>query len=413
MAICLLGINHKTADIQVREQFTVAEEDYHAHLQPLLAHEVIDSAVVLSTCNRTEYYISTPDMDGFKQHTADILAFDAEADYVYLKTGHACAAHLFAVTAGVDSLVVGETQIQGQVKRAFDEASRSELNGEINKLFQMAFKTAKLVRSDTEIGRNPVSVAHCAVQLGRQIFGGLEQQKVLIIGAGETAELLIRYLINHHAKHIVIANRTPEKAARLAQVFAADTMALADVNAHLSAFDLVFSATASPTALIHQADVKKALKIRKYKPMVMIDLSVPRDIDASIQDLDEVFLYAVDDLEKVITDNINKRASTLDEASRIIAVEAELLEQWIKRRHHHDLLQQYQHKVMQIKDAVLQRQLSSELPEGERNRMTTIAHQVSKKLSHDHISGIRKVIESGNEEHIQLVAELFALDLKK
>ncbi len=412
MAICVLGINHKTAELNIREQFTVAEADYHQHIEQVVQADVVDSAVVISTCNRTEYYLSVKSIVDFKQQADEILGFDSQAKHVYLKSGHQCAAHLFAVTAGVDSQVIGETQIQGQVKRAFDVANHFSLNSEINKLFQMAFKTAKLVRSDTEIGRNPVSVAHCAVKLGRQIFGSLNQQKVLILGAGETAELLIRYLVNHDAKQLVVANRTPKNAEKLANMFNASTLPLANVCHQLHEFDLVFSATASPELLIGYADTLAALKQRKYRPMVMIDLSVPRDFDEKIKQLDDVFLYAMDDLQKVITENMQRRENHLDEAYRIIEAEAELLDQWIKRHQHHDLLKQYQQKVETIKQAVISRQVTANTSDEDANKMSTIAHQVSKKLSHDHINGMRKIIESGNQEHIQLVAELFNLEIK-
>ena len=411
MAICVLGINHKTAELKIREQFTVAEADYQQHIEQVIQADVVDSAVLISTCNRTEYYLSVKSIAEFKQQADEILGFDSQAKYVYLKSGHPCAAHLFAVTAGVDSQVLGETQIQGQVKRAFDLASHFNLNGEINKLFQMAFKTAKLVRSDTEIGRNPVSVAHCAVQLGRQIFGSLNQQKVLIIGAGETAELLIRYLLNHDAKNLVITNRTTKNAEKLAHIFNASTLPFTNIGQQLHEFDLVFSATASPELLISHASTLAALKQRKYRPMVMIDLSVPRDFDEKINQLDDVFLYAVDDLQKVITGNMQRRENTVEEANRIIEAEAELLDQWIKSHRHHDLLKQYQQKVEAIKQVVINRQVTSNTSDEDVNKMSIIAHQVSKKLSHDHINGMRKIIESGNQEHIQLVAELFNLEL--
>lgn len=411
MAICVFGINHKTAELAIRERFSIAENDYQASVNALCEHELIDSAVVISTCNRTEYYLSVKSWTDFKPHAAAVIGFPADANYVYNKTGHDCAVHLFAVTAGVDSQVLGETQIQGQVKRAFDEASQLSLNGEINKLFQMALKTAKLVRSDTEIGKNPVSVAHCAVQLGRQIFGSLSQQKVLIIGAGETAELLIRYLSNHDASDIVIANRTLENAQKLAQIFDIECMSLNKVPAHLADYDLIFTATASQEHLITLDTTKQALIKRKYKPMVMIDLSVPRDIDEKIRQLDDVFLYAIDDLQKVITENMQRRESTVEEATRIINAEADLLDQWMKSQRHHNLLKQYQQRVEHIKQDVLSRQINANTSAEEAEKLNTLAHQVSKKLSHETISGIRKIIESGNEEHIKLMSELFNLNL--
>ncbi len=412
MTICVFGINHKTADLKIREAFTVVESDYPKHIEKVIEAEEVDSAVVISTCNRTEYYLSVKSLAEFKSKSHDILGFDIQADYVYLKSGQQCASHLFAVTAGVDSLVVGETQIQGQVKRAFDVASKYHLNGEINKLFQTAFKAAKAVRSDTEIGRNPVSIAHCAVQLGRQIFGSLDQQKVLILGAGETAELLIRYLVNHDAQQVVIANRTLKNAEKLSHMFNVKTLSLSQVANHLHGFDLIFSATASPELLITHHDTVSAVKKRKYKPMVMIDLSVPRDIEEKIRKLDDVFLYTVDDLQKVITENIQRRENNLDEAYRIIDTEAELLLQWIQSHQHHDLLKQYQQQVENIKQEVINKQTSNTTSKEEANKMLTVAHQVSKKLSHHNISGMRKIIESGNQEHIRLVAELFNLDIK-
>jgi len=411
MAICLLGINHKTADIHIRERFTVAESAYQDHVKFLTDHPAIESAVVLSTCNRTEYYLSAVSLEHLKAQLDQVFEFDHEADFVYIKTGQECAAHLFAVTSGVDSLVLGETQIQGQVKRAFDAAKTIHVNSEINKLFQLAFKTAKMVRSDTEIGRNPVSIAHCAVQLGRQIFGSLDQQKVLIVGAGETAELVIRYLINHNANQITVCNRTQTKAEKLAHHFNANVINLESMRHQLNDYDLVFTATASPVSLIHYNDVVDALQKRKFKPMVMIDLSVPRDIDDNIKQLDDVFLYSVDDLQEVITKNIQRRESTIEEASRIIEAEAELLEQWLKSRRHHDLLKQYHLKVEALKAEVINRQVSNDLPDEQKNKMTTIAHQVSKKISHHYITGIKKIIDSGNEEHIKLVAQLFDLEM--
>lgn len=410
MAICLLGINHKTADVKLREQFTVAETDYASHLEGLNKHPEIEAAAVLSTCNRTEYYFSTPSVEQLHEALDRILAFDHRAAHVYLKADQECAAHLFSVAAGIDSLVLGETQIQGQVKRAFDEAKKVNLNSELNKLFQLAFKTAKLVRSETEIGRNPVSVAHCAVQLGRQIFGSLDEQNVLVVGAGETAELLIRYLINHQATKITISNRSPERAEKLARHFAAKTMPLDRLSHNMADFDLVFTATASPVILLDKATINNALQIRKFKPMVLIDLSVPRDIDEQIKDLDDAFLYTVDDLEAVITRNMQRRHSTLEEAGRIIDAEAALLNQWISSRKHHDMLKLYQQKINTLKEQVLSNHGTAQWPEEQQNKINTLAHQLTRKLTHVNMVAMKRVIESGNEEHIRLLAELFELD---
>jgi glutamyl-tRNA reductase len=194
-------------------------------------------------------------------------------------------------------------------------------------------------------------------------------------------------------------------------VFAAKTLELSSVSHQLHEFDLVFSATASPEILIGFKDALAALKRRKYRPVVMIDLSVPRDIDEKIKQLDDVFLYAVDDLQRVITENMQRRENTLEEAYRIIDAEAELLDQWLKSRQHHNLLKQYQQKVETIKQTVISRQINADTSDDDANKMTTIAHQVSKKLSHANLSGMRKIIASGNQEHIKLMAELFNLEM--
>ncbi len=409
MSICLFGVNHKTADIAIRERFAVAESDYKKHIEETLRHPAIQSVVILSTCNRTEYYLSVTSVQAFKEFYASTFGQQDNRDVIYKMTGQDVVSHLFSVTAGIDSLVVGETQIQGQVKKAYETAKQVRMDSALDKLFQMAFKAAKLVRSETEIGRNPVSVAHCAVQLGRQIFGDLQQQKLLVVGAGETAELVIRYLINHQADTITITNRTRSKAEKMARIFNTGVMPLSDLERRLSEFDLIFTATACPHHLIVHQTTKLALKARKHRPMVMIDLSVPRDIDEAVKAFDDVFLYTVDDLQKVITDNMSRRQNTVVEARRIIEAEANLYMQWLRRRKYHNLLKQYQQRVDQDKIEALKNQ-RADIDEAGLQKMEILAHQVSKKVAHPVMAGLRKVIESGNEEHIKLMAELLNLD---
>lgn len=411
MSICLFGVNHKTADIAIRERFTVAESDYRSHIQETLSHPAIRAVVILSTCNRTEYYLSVSSVKAFEDFYENTFGRQDNRDVIYKMTGQAVVNHLFAVTAGIDSLVVGETQIQGQVKKAYETARQVRMDSALDKLFQMAFKAAKLVRSETEIGRNPVSVAHCAVQLGRQIFGDLQQQKLLVVGAGETSELVIRYLMNHQADTITLTNRTRSKAEKMARIFNTGVMPLADLNRRLGEFDLIFTATACPHHLITHAAAKQALVARKHRPMVMIDLSVPRDIDDSIKALDDVFLYAVDDLQKVITQNMSRRQNTVEEARRIIEAEATLFMQWQQRKKYHGLLKQYQHKVDHDKVGVLEKK-QGDVDEMVLQKMEILAHQVSQKIAHPIMQGLRKVIESGNEEHIKLMAELLDLEIE-
>lgn len=410
MSICLFGVNHKTADVAIREQFAVAETDYKAHIKTLLDHPTIQAVVILSTCNRTEYYLSVSSVADFESFYTATFGQQDNRDVIYKMTHQEVVNHLFAVTAGIDSLVVGETQIQGQVKKAYETAKQVRIDSALDKLFQMAFKAAKLVRSETEIGRNPVSVAHCAVQLGRQIFGDLQRQKLLVVGAGETSELVIRYLINHRADSITITNRTRSKAEKMARIFNTGVLPLSDLENSLSDFDLIFTATACPHHLISYEGTKQALKARKHRPMVMIDLSVPRDVEETIKSLDDVFLYSVDDLQKVITENMNRRQNTVEEARRIIEAEANLYMQWQQRRKYHGLLKQYQLKVDREKNRVLAKK-HHDTDEAALQKMEILAHQISQKVAHPVMSGLRQVIESGNEEHIQLIADILELDI--
>lgn len=411
MAIFLIGINHKTANTETRERHAVAENDYPKLIAELCRHENIEAAAVLSTCNRTEYYLSLKQPKLFQQTVQQTLQISTEDRHLYHKQDQQCAAHLFSVTAGIDSLVIGETQIQGQVKRSFEAALKITASPVLNQLFQMALKSAKAVRSNTEIGKNPVSVAHCAVRLSEQVFGDLSEQKILLVGAGETTELIIRYLINHGATTMSICNRSMLRARNLAKFFNADSFVLPVLPQRLAEFDLVFTATASPKPLITLNTVKHVLKRRKHRPMVMIDLSVPRNIEQRIKHLDDVFLYTIDDLQKVIENNLSRRQDTLKDARRIINAEAALFAQWQKRQKHHGLLKQLQQQVEQTKAELLKKQMPKDLNPEQQKKVTTLAHRLSKKISHQSIIGLRKIIESGNEEQILLSARLLGLNM--
>ncbi|MCF6300001.1 MAG: glutamyl-tRNA reductase [Proteobacteria bacterium] len=413
MSVFLFGINYKSANLSVREEFTVAESDYKGELNRISKHPSVASVVVLSTCNRTEYYFSLQTLAKAEQVLNDLFEMDKIKSIFYIKKEQDCIEHLFLVTAGIDSMVLGETQIFGQVKRAYEIAKQNEvLDKQLNKMFQMAFKSSKSVRSDTEIGKNPVSIAHCAVQLSKKIFGELNQQKILIIGAGETSELIIRYLVNHDAIDISLCNRTLANARNLASHFKLKVFDLAHIKSDMDKYDLIFSATSSQEILINYQATKNALKIRKHKPIVMIDLSVPRDIDEKISVLDDIFLYSVDDLQQVIVENMHKRHNTVDQAKRIINAELELFVQWQKRLRYNNLIEQFQRSVDEIKIELVKKHTNSIDDKLIEKMIDQLAHQLTKRIIHKPIRGIRKVIESGNDEHIRLVAKIFDLDIK-
>ena len=408
MALVLFGINHNSAPLEIREKYAFSESDYAQHVAQLLEHQAVDSAVALSTCNRTEFYLSLTEESSYKDVFEDVFSAALDLPHFYQSLEADCARHIFRVAAGTDSVVLGETQIQGQVKRAYEIAqSVQPLNAELDKMFQMTFKTAKSVRSATEIGKNPISVAHCAVQLSEQIFGQLQYQNILVIGAGETSELVIRYLLNHDGGSITVANRTASKAKNLADHFNINSIEMNRLGHDLAEFDLVFSATSAQQPIIDFDMTEHALKTRKMKPMVMIDLAVPRDIDASIHSLEDVFLYTVDDLKSVIVENMNKRKSTLEEADRIIDAEVSLFVQWLKRLQYHALLREFRESFIAKKDEIVDAYRTGD--DTMDARMEQLAHQLTNRMLHTPISKMREIMETGSREEIRLIAELFDL----
>ncbi|WP_395375540.1 glutamyl-tRNA reductase [Marinicella sp. W31] len=408
MALVLFGINHNSAPLDVREKYAFSESDYAQNLAQLLEYEEIQCAVALSTCNRTEFYLSLEQGAEHEQVFQKVFSANMDVPHFYQSLDFDCARHLFRVAAGTDSVVVGETQIQGQVKKAYEIAqSVKPLNAELEKLFQMTFKTAKSVRSATEIGKNPISVAHCAVQLSEQIFGQLQFQNILVIGAGETSELVIRYLLNHDGGSITVSNRTASKAKHLAEHFNIKSIEMNRLGHDLSEFDLVFSATSSAQPIITFEMTEHALKTRKMKPMVMIDLAVPRDIDADIHALEDVFLYTVDDLKSVIVDNMNKRKSTLEEADRIIDAEVSLFMQWLQRLQYHALLKEFRESFISKKEEIVDAYRTGD--DTMDAKLEQLAHQLTNRMLHTPISKMREILETGSREEIRLVAELFDL----
>lgn len=409
MSLIVFGINHDSAPLEVREHYALNESDYEIHIKKIICHADISAAVILSTCNRTEFYLAVSDTANDDQLFEYILpSAQLENNYFYQFKKQSCVRHLFSVVAGTDSLIVGETQIQGQVKTAYEVArSIHTLSSELNKLFQMAFKAAKLVRSSTEIGKNPVSIAHCAVQLSEQIFGRLKHQNILVIGAGETAELVIRYLMNHDGGSITVVNRTYEKAEYLADQFELRSLKFNHLYHDLAHYDLVFSATSAVEPIVSYDMAERALSQRKMKPMVMIDLAVPRDIDPDINRLEDVFLYTVDDLKSVIVENMNKRKSTLQEANRIIDSEVNIYHQWAQRLEYHNLLREFRESFMDKKDQIVASYRTGDATID--SRMEQLAHQLTNRMLHTPISRMRQLLEAGNKDDIHLIADLFDL----
>ncbi|HEY4560776.1 MAG TPA: glutamyl-tRNA reductase [Lysobacter sp.] len=324
MGFHVIGLNHATAPVDVRERVAFAGDALGNALAEVCALPGVNEVALLSTCNRTELYADAADDEAA---LADWLArrSGVGADlHAYLYRHHEADAvrHLFRVATGLDSLVLGEPQILGQVKDAWATArAAGTLGNRLDRLFQHAFTTAKRARTDTRIGANPVSVASTAVKLAQESFAALDQSTVLLIGAGETIELAARHLVQAGAKRLLVANRTLAHAQELAVRHGGYALPLGDLDKHLPEADVVISATASREPILRATQVDAALAARRRRPMLLIDLAVPRDIAADVALLDDVFLYTVDDLERAIEENRRSRREAADEAEAIVELQ--------------------------------------------------------------------------------------------
>ena len=323
MTLLAIGLNHQTAPVELRERVAFADHSLPAALAALRGLETVREVVLLSTCNRTELYAVAED-DGraldtwLASHPGDARHEDLGA-YLYRHEGAEAVRHLFRVATGLDSLVLGEPQILGQVKQAWAAArSAGSLGGQLDRLFQQAFVAAKRARTDTRIGVNPVSVASTAVRLAEASFSRLEDAVVLLVGAGETIELVARHLSQSKVKRLLVANRTLAHAQDLASRHGGVALPLEELQRHLAEADIVFSATASREPVISHGQVAAALAQRRHRPMLLLDLAVPRDIEPAVARLKDAFLYTIDDLERAVEENRRGRREAADAAETIV-----------------------------------------------------------------------------------------------
>lgn len=336
MHLITIGLNHASAPIGIRERVAVTAERLEDALRELANRNKVSETTILSTCNRTEIYCHQHEASD-DQLVSWLCSFHgvAEADlspYLYRFPDDQAVRHAFRVASGLDSMVLGEPQILGQMKEAFAIAHKSGVTGKIlNRLFQQTFSVAKQVRTDTAIGSSAVSVAFAAVSLAKQIFSDLSQQTVLMIGAGETIELTARHLKDNGVKHLIVANRTLDRARRLAGDFGAEAISLDELPARMSEADILISSTASTLPILGKGAVESALKKRRHRPVFMVDLAVPRDIEPEVAELDDIFLYTVDDLQGVIEENLQARKQAAGEAEQIIDVQTREFMDWLNR----------------------------------------------------------------------------------
>ena len=415
MPLYALGINHRTAPVELRERVAFAPDRLEPALRELTALPSVSEAAILSTCNRTELYLSSEGdpVDTVVEWLSRFHHTDLEQlrPYVYTLPGPEAVRHMLRVAAGLDSMILGEPQILGQMKTAYASASQAgTVDSLLSRLFQHTFSVAKQVRTDTAIGASPVSVAFAAVSLAKQIFGELPKQAALLIGAGETVELAARHLHDNQLGRMIVANRTVEHAHNLAAQFNGYGIGLDEIPVHLAEADIVISSTASPTPIVTLPMVKQALKKRKHRPIFMVDIAVPRDIESSIGDLDDVYLYTVDDLQEVIQDNLKSRKAAAIQAEEMIEIQVDHFIAWQRSLDAVTTIRQYRTQAEQQRDEVLdkarQQLASGKTPE---QVLEFLANTLTNKLIHEPSVNLRQASENGRSDLLDAAREILNL----
>ncbi|MBI5888493.1 MAG: glutamyl-tRNA reductase [Deltaproteobacteria bacterium] len=337
MNIVIVGLNHKTAPVEIREKLSFPADTIGQPLKRLLAHYGLNEAVILSTCNRVEVLAVTPDMEKgewqIKRFLSDYhnIPISELDEHLYSRCGEEAVKHLFRVGAGLDSMIVGEPQILGQVKDSYSYAVEHNTAGVIvNKLYHKAFQVAKRIRTETRIGESAVSISFAAVELARKIFGELRGKTAMLIGAGEMAELAAKHLLSNGVSDIMVANRTYEKAVEFVRSFGGAAIMFREYQHYLKDADIVIASTGASSFIIKPDDVKEVMKHRRNKPMFFIDISVPRNIDPLVNGIDNAYVYDIDDLQGVVKANLSERAGEAKQAETIIVEEIEKFYRWAK-----------------------------------------------------------------------------------
>ena len=406
MSLFSLGISHQTAPVAIRERVAVPDDALKEALNDLQKFSNVEEASIVSTCNRTEIYCRQD--NGDSNRIADWLCNyksihqDDLNPFLYTHPNRQAVNHAFRVASGLDSMVIGEPQILGQMKTAFSTAHQAGKTGKIlNRLFQQSFAVAKKVRSDTSISANPVSVAYAAVNLAKQIFADLSEQRILMIGAGETVALAARHLKSQGVKHFTFANRTIERGLELAKELDGKGIELSELPNALVEAEIVISSTASTLPIIGKGMIESTLKKRKNRRMFMVDLAVPRDIEPEVAKLPNIYLYTVDDLREVVSENMDGRRQAAKQAEKIIEQHSNEFVIWLNSLDHEPLMRALRQQTQELSNNELERSIrriqSGENPE---EVLQQFARSLSQKFLH------RPTIElnDAKDENILLAA---------
>jgi len=416
--IIILGVNHKTAPVAIREQLAFSG-DSALPFSELMALEGCTECCILSTCNRVEIIVVSRDPDKTAVALRDFLfgkssiSVDEREKYSYLHTGRDAITHLFRVGASLDSMIVGEPQILGQLKQAYKASSEKNCTGAIlNRFLHKSFSVAKRVRTETNIGSSAVSISYAAVELAKKIFGDLQGKTVMLIGAGEMAELAAEHLITQGISQVVVVNRTFENAVKLAQRFNGKAAGLDDLIPQLENVDILISSTGATDLVLKKDDVKPVMKQRMNRPLFLIDIAVPRDLDPELNDLDNVYLYDIDDLTHVVDINKAERDKEAARGERIVIEETMKFVDWMAGMEVTPTIVAIRKKADAICQSELERTLGNipDLSPKVRKSVEKMAAAIANKMLHDPILHIKSEHQGDKGKKLALVRQIFGLD---
>jgi glutamyl-tRNA reductase len=422
MEILIVGLSHKTAPLDVREKVSFAENILPEAVKELVSCPNVSEGLIVSTCNRVEVYTAVPkrNMEAAREEIATFLSERHEVPrekldpHLYILSGEECVQHIFRVASSLDSMVVGEPQILGQVKEAFGCAANAQATGNIlNRLLHKAFSVAKRVRSETRIATSAVSISFAAVELAKKIFGELEGKTVMLVGAGEMAELAARHLLGNGVEHILVANRTFENAVKLAEEFGGTAVPFDELQQQMELADIVISSTGAPNIIIDKKMVKSIIKSRRNRPMFFIDIAVPRDIDPAVNQVENAYAYDIDDLEGVVETNIKTRSKEAAKAEEIVNGEVQQFNEWMRSRESFPTIVALREWAENVRRGELEKTLKriEGLSEADTKKIEAMTEAILNKILHRPVTRMKRAAHQGDEgEIVNVVREMFDLE---
>lgn len=424
MPFAVIGLNHRTAPIEVRERFAFASTEVTDALTHVLEGEGVVEAVLLSTCNRTEFYLHLSKHEEAIRHVIQTLAQQAgelprpAERYMYVKRSREAVRHLFGVVSGLDSLVLGEAQIQGQVRDAYEAArgltgQRQAVRAVMNRLFQNALAVGARVRTETRLCEGAASIPSAAVELARKIFGSLRGRRGMVLGAGDMGELTLQCLVEEGVTSVMVASRNMMRAQKVAAKFGGSSVAFTDFWERLPEMDILITSTAAPHTMLTLQEFTRRMPEKLKSPLFIVDIAIPRDVEAGIGELPNVFLYAIDDLQHIVTANFEKRQAELPGAEAIIEEEIENFWRWYSGLRAVPFIRRLRERAEDLRQTEVDRALArlDHLSEGDRRQVERLSRDLLNKLLHYPTARMREAAADGREHDILEAARyLFAME---